>query len=103
MTTESQRGNTRINEQFLATKAMDNRGYEYPVSVFQLEGATGKFAGKWIIKIHDTSGSWYLHMLLKERREDARLAIDYGQDWWCTNLQPLLAEASALTGTDVGA
>ncbi len=89
-----------INRKYLATKAKDNHGHEHQVSLCQWEGGRVRSGehGDWVLMIHDTGGSWYLDMLLREQKDAEQLAIDYGQSWYCTNLQPLLAEAVKILG-----
>ncbi len=76
----------------LKTQARDNYGYSYPVSIV-VEDRDGFLVGERILKIHDTPGSWYLRTLLASS-VGARLAIDYGQDWYCENIQSLIEEAN---------
>jgi hypothetical protein len=59
-----------------------------------------KFNHKWILDIEDTPGHWYLSTLLETPSRltgpESRLAIDFGQGWYCENIGALLREAVTL-------
>lgn len=51
----------------------------------------------WILRIAGGPGSWYLSTLMeRDGLKCTRLAIDFGQNWYCTNADELLAEAITL-------
>jgi hypothetical protein len=71
----------------LMVKAKDNYGHTYPVSL-RMEPLG------WVLRIEGTPGSWYMDDL-KGSRE---IAIDLGQNWICTNLDEIMAEAVSTLG-----
>jgi hypothetical protein len=72
----------------LKTAAQDNFGNSYPVTVF-----TG-FGGKLVARVENTGGSWTVSTLMTHTA--ARIAIDFGQGWYCTNIQDLIAEVRSM-------
>lgn len=93
----------------LKTQAKDNYGHQYEVILFLEETAGGQTrnpetgewwrepTNKWVLKIKDTPGSWYMSTLLGSGGlYPGGIAIDYGQKWNCTNFQEVLNEAKEL-------
>lgn len=90
----------------LSTMAIDNHGHAYNVSISiggwqageSLNPATGKLekvpSTKWVLRVHDTPGSWYLDGLLEMR--GSVIYLDFGQRWMCTNLNEIIKEAKEL-------
>lgn len=79
--------------------------HRYPVHVELKDGRP-------VLRIERTMGSWYLSTLLgvdfwgggAVKEPSDRLAIDFGQQWVCTNMRALISEALArvLGETDLG-
>ena len=80
-----------MTTQKLQTKATDNHGYEYDVEIQQRPSASARFDMAPVLKIKSTPGGWYMETL--ENCTDEQIAIDFGQSWYCTNIQALLEEA----------
>jgi hypothetical protein len=68
----------------LETRAVTSGGYVYDVEV-----SKGKMG--WVLRIKDTPGNWYMETL--DEYTCPHIAIDFGQDWHCENIQPILKEA----------
>ena len=77
----------------LTTKARDNHGNRYDVEIREENryGRTGR--PSLVLDIKETPGTWYLEDLASAANQTA---IDYGQDWFCTNMHALRAEAEML-------
>lgn len=75
-------------EKHLKTKAKDNYGNEYPVSLCFNKN------NKWVLLIHNTGGSWFMSSLMGY--QDSVIAFDYGQNWNCVNIKDVLHEAKSL-------
>lgn len=86
---------SRSMEKKLRTEALDNHGYRYAVwLIFDHNDTMG---WKWILRIDNTPGSWYMSTLIKggfPRGE--RIAVDAGQNWVILNFGEILAEAVTL-------
>lgn len=72
----------------------DAKTYEHQVS---LELTSEK---RWVLRIEGTGASWYMSTLLGSdaRRPTipgARIAIDFGQGWYCENFDEVFAEAAS--------
>jgi hypothetical protein len=72
----------------LVTRAKDNRGYDYPVYITR--SYTYHINGKLALVFKGAPSGWHLSDL-KGITED-KLAIDFGQDWYCINIQEIIAE-----------
>lgn len=73
------------------TKAEDNFGYEYSVSLIE-----GKYGN--ILKIEATCGQWYTHTLREDedhRGPYTKLAIDLGANWFVINFDEIMDELKA--------
>jgi len=69
----------------LSTHARDNHGHTYLVTIEPC-----RFSGKPTLVINGAPSRWWLESLADMRSE--RIAIDLGQNWFCTNIQDLLRE-----------
>jgi hypothetical protein len=78
------------NTIILKTKAIDNHGYEYHVS---LERSTTYFPGEWVLKIGHTPGQWLMRTLLESGLLHNEIYIDHGQGWKVVNFNDVLREA----------
>ncbi len=83
-----------MREFVLQGKAQDNFGYNYTVSIKEQPIRESSLTD-WVFRIHDTSGSWYISTLETNPLRES-IYIDMGQNWLCTNIKPLLAEAQEL-------
>lgn len=80
----------------LTTKARDNFGYEYTVTLTPDSRHLGK---DWVLRIVDTPGSWFMTTL--EEKPRTTISIDFGAKWDCINFGEVMAEAiAALAGED---
>jgi hypothetical protein len=101
----------------LRTRAVDNHGNKYEVYLYMTNLPSGfgptdksddKFRNdscyKWILRIKNTPGGWYMTTLLNFDRDhpvnqfDVResIAIDAGAKWDCVNFHDVLNEAKRL-------
>ena len=77
----------------LTVKAQDNYGHEYDVT---LEHNPRR--NDWTLHILTTGGRWSMSDLESNPSRD-RMAIDFGQRWYCENFAEVLANAQqALAG-----
>ena len=72
------------NKLKLTTKAKDNSGHSYNVSLILDYGHV-------VVNIETTPASWFLSSLLDGKRSN-EIYIDAGQNWKCINLDEILAE-----------
>lgn len=86
----------------LTTKAHTSGGYEYPVTLVESEnqyrGCKGDHYPRkndFTLRIQGTPGQWYMTTLEQNPLRD-RIAIDFGQNWYCTNFGAVMAEAVKL-------
>lgn len=77
----------------LKTKAVDNAGYQYHVS---LERSTTYFPGEWVLKIGHTPGQWMMSTLLERGLRHNEIYIDAGQGWKVVNFNDVLREAMTM-------
>lgn len=49
---------------------------------------------RWVLRIEGSPATWYCAGLLD--REEQEIAIDFGADWYCTNIQEIMREARDL-------
>jgi len=87
----------------LPIKATDNHGYSYWVT---LKLKDGDKLG-WILSIDETPGSWYMDTLLGKdeysgSRSTRKIYIDFGQDWFCNNIDNVLFTAEVLCDHEDG-
>lgn len=79
----------------LTTKATDNHGHAYKVTLTQVpRGAFAKL--DWTLRIHGTPGGWYMTTLEEKPHRGSVISLDMGQNWDCTNFDVVMAEAQAL-------
>lgn len=71
----------------LKVRAQDNHGYEYPVSL-----EMDKYH-KWVLRIEDTPGHWYMSTLLEDGRFPETISVDLGQKWDIINFGDVMREA----------
>ena len=86
----------------LNTKAKDNHGCIYDVTI----GTNKRYDGGPVARIEKTPGSWYLHTLMGigvptydcaiDHGVRHYIAIDHGTNWYCTNIDAILAEVESL-------
>jgi len=76
----------------LNTKATDNHGHSYSVTIESRYGQAS-------LIIDNTPGFWHLNDL---KSVGEFLFIDYGQDWKCTNIKELLAEVERCSENPYG-
>lgn len=77
----------------LITKAVDNHGFVYPVILTECPNKDRKH--DFVLRIEGAGGSWYMTSL-EERPRGDRIAIDFGQNWYCTNFGAIMTEARRL-------
>lgn len=78
----------------LTTKATDNHGHSYDVTLIQVQH--GKFDKKdWVLRMLNTPGGWYM-TTLEEKPIESTIYLDMGQNWTCTNFDAVMAEAQAM-------
>jgi len=74
----------------LTSPAVDNYGKSYRVTI---EPGDPKFGP--VLRVNGTSGSWYLHTLMREGKPRRVLPIDFGQRWDWVNFDAVFPEAVA--------
>jgi len=72
----------------LTTAAKDNYGHSYETTLVRKED-------KHIIMFDSAPGGWCAEDLAKEYFQD-KLALDFGQGWYCTNIQDVLTEIRSM-------
>lgn len=82
----------------LKIKAKDNHGHEYGVELQMWTAPNRPMSDssrdKWILRILNTPGSWYMSTLLESHNHwQYGIAIDLGQGWYCTNFREVMDEA----------
>tara|TARA_Y100000034_G_C6866259_1_gene394848 strand:+ start:729 stop:1022 length:294 start_codon:yes stop_codon:yes gene_type:complete len=92
-----------VNKITLPVKATDNYGNSYWVT---LELKEGDKLG-WILSIDETPGSWYVKTLqgkdgFSNGRSSGQVAIDFGQKWYCTNIDNILFTAEVILAHEYG-
>lgn len=95
----------------LSSIAIDQHGNEYTVylymenlpigwtnpEIFNDQDFRNRRTFKWILRIKDTPGSWYMTTLLEDGGQYPNgIVIDGGQNWSIVNFQEVLDEAKEL-------
>lgn len=71
----------------LKIRALDNHGYEYPVTLEMDKDH------KWVLGIEGTPGHWWMSTLLEEGRILGTISVDAGQKWDIINFGDVMREA----------
>lgn len=79
----------------LKTKAVDNAGYEYHVSLEKKPTSWSPVA-QWTLKIGHTPGQWYMSTLQERGLLHNEIWIDHGQGWKIVNFGDVFREALTL-------
>ena len=75
------------------TKAIDNHGYEYDVSL-----VTSQYKFGPILHIEGTGGRWFVKTLREDlslRGDCTSIFIDFGANWFVTNFDEIMNELNA--------